>query len=117
MKNYTKIILTTPMSIALVLLNTAVHAEETLQLDGTKSSIQFVGSKPDGKHNGGFAKISGTLSVDGENIKATTMEAKASKKIQQGQFSELQQIKKMGKDTVEWMKKIFEKESAPATLG
>ena len=42
---------------------------------------------------------------------------KTPEKIQQGQLTELQQIKKTGKETLNWFKKAFTQEPQPAPLG
>jgi polyisoprenoid-binding protein YceI len=44
-----------------------VQAAEELKLDAEKSKIEFVGSKPDGKHAGGFKKFDVTAKADFEN--------------------------------------------------
>lgn len=43
-----------------------VSAEE-LKLDAEKSKVNFVGSKPDGKHEGGFKKFTCKANADFEN--------------------------------------------------
>ena len=57
------------------------------------------------------------LAFQGAGIKAPAVAPKAPEKIQQGQLTELQQIKKAASSTADWLKKIFEKEPVPATLG
>lgn len=42
----------------------AFAAEKTLQLNGENTKIEFVGSKPDGKHDGGFKTLKGTATGD-----------------------------------------------------
>src|SRR5438067_1047457 len=48
-------------------------ADVSYPLDGDNTKITFVGKKPDGKHEGGFKKVSGTATLtDGklETLKA-----------------------------------------------
>jgi len=42
------------------------NAAETMQIDSKVSKIEFVGSKEDGKHSGGFKKVEGSATVDKE---------------------------------------------------
>src|SRR5258708_4338144 len=42
-------------------------AEEKLALTGDNTKITFVGSKADGKHEGGFKKLTGSATFDGTN--------------------------------------------------
>ena len=52
----------------------ASAADLTLPLDGENTKITFVGKKPDGKHEGGFKKLTGSVTVTDakpETIKAT----------------------------------------------
>ena len=51
---------------------TAADAKYTLNGDNTK--LTFVGKKPDGKHEGGFAKLSGTATVPDGDITKLTVE-------------------------------------------
>jgi len=44
----------------------ATASETKYTLNGENTTIEWVGSKPDGKHKGGFKKIKGTLTVDPE---------------------------------------------------
>jgi polyisoprenoid-binding protein YceI len=37
-------------------------------LNGTNTTITFVGSKPEGKHDGGFKSVTGTASVPGNDV-------------------------------------------------
>ena len=36
-------------------------------LNGDNTKITFVGTKPDGKHDGGFKKLTGTANIDGKD--------------------------------------------------
>ncbi len=62
--------------IALSLLVTALLVTATglraadIKLTGDNTTVKFVGSKPDGKHEGSFKKVAGTFSVDGDVTKA-----------------------------------------------
>ena len=63
-------------SIALSLLlvttlatGTGLRAAE-FKLSGENTTVKFIGSKPDGKHEGSFKKLSGRFSVDGDVTKA-----------------------------------------------
>ena len=50
-----------------------VSAAEKLKVDSKKSKIGFVGSKPDGKHKGGFKKFSGIIDLDTEDVAANRL--------------------------------------------
>jgi len=45
---------------------TAVAAEQKFNLSGDNTKITFVGTKRGGKHDGGFKKLTGTASLDGD---------------------------------------------------
>lgn len=47
---------------------TANAADGTLNLTGENTKIEFTGSKKDGKHTGGFKKLSGSVTVPGGKI-------------------------------------------------
>jgi polyisoprenoid-binding protein YceI len=49
---------------ALTATGLAAAAETKYTLNGENTTIEFVGSKPEGKHTGGFKKLKGTVSVD-----------------------------------------------------
>lgn len=60
------------IALSLLLLTTlgsGLRAAE-FKLTGENTTVKFVGSKPDGKHEGSFKKLSGTFSVDGDVTKA-----------------------------------------------
>lgn len=57
-----------------LLASTAV-AEE-LKLDTEKSKIEFVGTKPDGKHDGGFKKFTAVAEKDAETPSDSSMAIK-----------------------------------------
>ena len=48
---------------AALLVATAQSADQKYALTGENTTITFVGKKPDGKHAGGFKKLSGTATV------------------------------------------------------
>ena len=57
---------------AALLTTSAAAADVKFALDGDNTKITFVGKKPDGKHDGGFKKLSGTATVpDGDITKIT----------------------------------------------
>jgi polyisoprenoid-binding protein YceI len=47
-----------------VAAGSASAAETKYTLTGENTTLEWVGSKPDGKHKGGFKKLKGTLTVD-----------------------------------------------------
>ncbi len=49
-------------------------AAEKLTLDLEKSKIEFVGTKPDGKHEGGFKKFTADATADMENPESGSLE-------------------------------------------
>jgi polyisoprenoid-binding protein YceI len=53
---------------AVVLLAGPAAADTKYTLTGENTKIEFTGTKPDGKHDGGFKTLSGTASVDGGAI-------------------------------------------------
>jgi polyisoprenoid-binding protein YceI len=56
------------MAVMMVgVLAVGVYAAEPLELDKQKSKIEFVGSKPDGKHEGGFKEFTAKALADLEN--------------------------------------------------
>ena len=53
----------------------AVSAAETkIELNGKNTEIKFVGSKPDGKHEGGFKTLTGAVTADGSDMAKTKIE-------------------------------------------
>lgn len=46
----------------------AAAADTKYALTGDNTKLTFVGKKPDGKHDGGFAKLSGTATVPGGDL-------------------------------------------------
>jgi polyisoprenoid-binding protein YceI len=51
----------------------AVAADTKYALTGENTKLTFVGKKPDGKHEGGFSKLSGSATVSGDDV--TTLKA------------------------------------------
>jgi polyisoprenoid-binding protein YceI len=51
----------------LFLTGSACLAEDKFTLTGDNTKITFVGSKRDGKHDGGFKKLTGTATIDGSD--------------------------------------------------
>lgn len=52
---------------------TAAAADTKYALTGENTKLTFVGKKPDGKHEGGFSKLSGSATVSGDDV--TTLKA------------------------------------------
>ena len=52
---------------ALLFSGLTLHAEDH-KLTGENTTIKFVGTKKDGKHEGSFKKVEGTLSVDAADV-------------------------------------------------
>src|SRR5262249_21310391 len=56
-------------SVAILLLASLVQADEqTFNLNGNNTKITFVGTKPNGKHDGGFNKVSGSAKADTKDL-------------------------------------------------
>ena len=53
--------------VGLVLASGSVLAGGSFTLSGDNTKIEFVGSKPQGKHDGGFKKVSGTATAEGND--------------------------------------------------
>lgn len=58
-------VLTTAVVLAGLLTGMARAAEATFALTGDNTKVTFVGSKPEGKHDGGFKALTGTATIDG----------------------------------------------------
>ena len=52
------------LTLALAALLAPVSHAADVKLTGDNTKIKFVGSKPDGKHEGGFKKLSGEFAAD-----------------------------------------------------
>ncbi|HVK13833.1 MAG TPA: hypothetical protein VM597_34140, partial [Gemmataceae bacterium] len=53
-------------ALTLALGTAAVAADTKVALTGENTKITFVGTKPDGKHEGGFKALTGTATVTGD---------------------------------------------------
>jgi len=53
---------------------TALAADTTYALTGENTKVTFVGTKPGGKHEGGFKKVSGTATVTDGNLETLKIE-------------------------------------------
>lgn len=53
--------------LALCSMAVPVSADDVFKLDGRNTEIGFVGSKKDGKHEGGFRALKGTISTKDNN--------------------------------------------------
>ncbi len=64
------------MALALLaaLVLTASAADVKYALTGDNTHITFVGKKPDGKHEGGFKKLTGTASIPGGDVTKLALE-------------------------------------------
>ena len=51
------------LALAVLMGVPLLAAEDTYKLDGENTKVTFVGTKPGGKHNGGFKKLTGTATV------------------------------------------------------
>jgi polyisoprenoid-binding protein YceI len=51
-----------------------VAAETKYALTGENTKVEFTGTKPGGKHDGGFKKLTGSATTDGGAIKAIEVE-------------------------------------------
>jgi polyisoprenoid-binding protein YceI len=52
---------------ALVALTGTLFAGGTFALNGTNTTIKFVGTKPNGRHDGGFKQLTGTATLQGND--------------------------------------------------
>ncbi|OYP36152.1 polyisoprenoid-binding protein [Rhodopirellula sp. MGV] len=57
----------------LLAVSTTASAAEELKIDTDSSTIAFVGTKPDGSHEGGFKKFKGHAHADHENPGASSL--------------------------------------------
>ena len=56
-------LLSAAVAVLLASSASAAAADATFPLDAANTKITWVGSKPDGKHSGGFEKLTGTAAV------------------------------------------------------
>ena len=63
------------LGVAFAALATVVAAgADSYKLTGDNTKITFVGTKPGGKHDGGFKKLSGTATVADSNVETMRIE-------------------------------------------
>jgi polyisoprenoid-binding protein YceI len=62
------------LALAVLLGTSAVAADVSYKLDGDNTKITFVGTKPGGKHEGGFKKLGGTATVTDGNLETLKIE-------------------------------------------
>ena len=56
------------LALAILLVASAAAADVKYALTGENTKITFIGTKPGGKHDGGFKKLTGTATVtDGDD--------------------------------------------------
>src|SRR5438552_2545677 len=55
-------------ALATVILMALVADAAEFTLNGKNTTITFVGTKPGGKHDGGFKEVTGTAASDGQDI-------------------------------------------------
>jgi polyisoprenoid-binding protein YceI len=60
--------------VAAALALPALAADTKYKLNGDNTTIQFVGSKKGGKHDGGFKTLSGTATVSDKDLTTTKIE-------------------------------------------
>jgi polyisoprenoid-binding protein YceI len=61
------------LGVAALVAAPATAADVKFALDGDNTKLTFVGKKPDGKHDGGFKKLSGTATVPDLDITKITV--------------------------------------------
>lgn len=54
------------LALSLTLVCGFGYAGDKFKLTGENTKVEFTGSKKDGKHDGGFKKLTGTVAVDGD---------------------------------------------------
>ena len=59
---------------AAVLAVPVLAADTKFALDGDNTKVKFVGTKPGGKHEGGFKKLTGTATVTGDDLASVKLE-------------------------------------------
>ncbi|MGL4420969.1 MAG: YceI family protein [Gemmataceae bacterium] len=57
------------MTVAVLVSGAALAADTTYKLTGENTTVTFVGTKPDGKHEGGFKKVTGAATETSEGWK------------------------------------------------
>jgi polyisoprenoid-binding protein YceI len=61
------------LGLAALFVTSAAAADTKYKLDGDNTKLTFVGKKPDGKHEGGFKKLSGTATVPDNDLTKLTV--------------------------------------------
>jgi polyisoprenoid-binding protein YceI len=56
------------LALAGLFLVGTLLADEVFRLDGRNTEIGFVGTKKDGKHDGGFKELKGTVTVKDNDV-------------------------------------------------
>lgn len=56
------------LGVAVLFVTSAVAADTKYTLTGDNTKLTFVGKKPDGKHEGGFKKLSGAVTVPDNDL-------------------------------------------------
>jgi polyisoprenoid-binding protein YceI len=64
----------TGLLAAVVLVFPVLAADTKFALTGDNTKLEFVGTKPGFKHEGGFKKLTGTATVAGEDLSTTKFE-------------------------------------------
>ena len=59
---------TSTVLLTAVFFTGVAMAADQYKLDAANTTVKFVGSKKDGKHEGTFKKLEGTLNVDEKNV-------------------------------------------------
>lgn len=65
-------------TLALIGCSATASFAGALDVDAKASKLEFVGSKTDGKHNGGFKDFTGEIGTDGATIEKISLEIKTS---------------------------------------
>jgi polyisoprenoid-binding protein YceI len=66
--------LMTGLFAAVVVACPILAADTKFALDGDNTKVQFVGTKPGGRHEGGFKKLTGTATVSGNDLSTAKFE-------------------------------------------
>src|SRR5947209_6273906 len=61
-------------SLLFVALPLALGYGDAIKLTGANTKVTFVGTKPGGKHNGGFKTVTGSAGVDGGKLASVEAE-------------------------------------------
>ena len=69
-----RLFITAAAVAALAFTHPAIAADAKVALTGENTKITFVGTKPGGKHEGGFKTLTGTATMDGDALSAVEVE-------------------------------------------